>query len=129
MQEVVDLRNNELKILLKIGYLSAAMSFIWICAPFLVSLVTFAVYVLSDKNNVLDAQKAFTSLALFNILRFPLSMLPMMITSAVQASVSIKRINKFMRSEELDLEAVTKVDNKNSENAISISKAKYVNPE
>ena len=105
------------------------MSFIWTCAPFLVSLVTFAVYVLSDKNNVLDAQKAFTSLALFNILRFPPSMLPMMITSAVQASVSIKRINKFMRSEELDLEAVTKVDNKNSENAISTSKAKYVNPE
>jgi hypothetical protein len=29
-------------------------------------------------------------------------MLPMMITSAVQASVSVKRINKFMRSDELE---------------------------
>merc|ERR1719210_2209534 len=87
MKDVVDIRNVELGILLNIGYLSAAISFIWTCAPFLVSLVTFAVYVLSDENNVLDAQKAFTSLALFNILRFPLSMLPMMITSAVQASV------------------------------------------
>ena len=56
MQEVVDIRNTELKILLNIGYLSAAISFIWTCAPFLVSLVTFAVYVLSDENNVLDAQ-------------------------------------------------------------------------
>ena len=29
-------------------------------------------------------------------------MLPMMITSAVQASVSVKRINEFMRSDELE---------------------------
>merc|ERR1712058_106897 len=59
------------------------------------------------------------------ILRFPLSMLPMMITSAVQASVSIKRINKFMRSEELDMEAVSRVENKENSNAISISKASF----
>merc|ERR1711972_496495 len=125
MQEVVNIRNAELGILLNIGYLSAFISFFWTCAPFVVSLVTFAVYVLSDENNVLDAEKAFTSLALFNILRFPLSMLPMMITSAVQASVSIKRINKFMRSEELDIDAVTRVENKESSNAISISKASF----
>lgn len=88
MQEVMNIRNKELSILLNIGYLSAFISFFWTCAPFVVSLVTFAVYVLSDENNVLDAEKAFTSLALFNILRFPLSMLPMMITSAVQVRLS-----------------------------------------
>ena len=125
MKEVVDIRNVELGILLNIGYLSAAISFIWTCAPFLVSLVTFAVYVLSDENNVLDAQKAFTSLALFNILRFPMSMLPMMITSAVQASVSIKRINKFMRSEELDPNAVEKRKDNKETNAITIRKASF----
>lgn len=37
-----------------------------------------------DKNNILDAQKAFVSLALFNILRFPLNMLPMVISSIVE---------------------------------------------
>lgn len=125
MQEVVDIRNCELKILLNIGYLSAAISFIWTCAPFVVSLVTFAVYVLSDENNVLDAQKAFTSLALFNILRFPLSMLPMMITSAIQASVSIKRINKFMRSEELDPNSVVKNGKSENSEAISVSNASF----
>lgn len=125
MKEVVDIRNSELKILLNIGYLSAAISFIWTCAPFVVSLVTFAVYVLSDENNVLDAQKAFTSLALFNILRFPLSMLPMMITSAIQASVSVKRINKFMRSEELDPNAVVKQKKSESNNAIFVVDASF----
>ena len=125
MKDVVDIRNVELGILLNIGYLSAAISFIWTCAPFLVSLVTFAVYVLSDENNVLDAQKAFTSLALFNILRFPMSMLPMMITSAVQASVSIKRINKFMRSEELNPEAVGKSEDTKAGNAITVKGASF----
>lgn len=54
-----------------------------------VALSTFTVYVLIDKNNVLDAQKAFVSLALFNILRFPLNMLPMVISSMVQVSLEI----------------------------------------
>lgn len=49
-----------------------------------VALSTFAVYVLVDEHNILDAQKAFVSLALFNILRFPLNMLPMVISSMVQ---------------------------------------------
>ena len=51
------------------------------------SLVTFAVYVLVDENNVLDAEKAFVSLALFNILRFPLSMVPQVISNIVQVGV------------------------------------------
>lgn len=52
------------------------------------ALSTFAVYVLVEENNVLDAQKAFVSLALFNILRFPLNMLPMVISSMVQVGVA-----------------------------------------
>lgn len=52
-----------------------------------VALSTFAVYVLVDEHNVLDAEKAFVSLALFNILRFPLNMLPMVISSMVQVGV------------------------------------------
>lgn len=51
---------------------------------FQVALSTFAVYVKIDENNVLDAQKAFVSLALFNILRFPLNILPMVISSIVE---------------------------------------------
>lgn len=49
-----------------------------------VSLTTFAVYTLSDPANVLDAEKAFVSLSLFNIMRFPMSMLPNVITNIVQ---------------------------------------------
>ncbi len=54
-----------------------------------VSLTTFAVYVLSSPHNILDAEKAFVSLSLFNILRFPMSMLPMLIATMVQVSIIV----------------------------------------
>lgn len=52
-----------------------------------VALTTFATYVLVDPANNLDATKAFVSLSLFNILRFPLSMLPMLITNLIQVCI------------------------------------------
>jgi len=39
------------------------------------SLVTFATYLLIDEANVLTPQKAFVSLALFNIMRMPMASL------------------------------------------------------
>uniref|UniRef100_A0A8C0EZ03 Multidrug resistance-associated protein 1 n=1 Tax=Bubo bubo TaxID=30461 RepID=A0A8C0EZ03_BUBBB len=83
-EKVLEIRQKELKVLKKSAYLAAMATFTWVCAPFLVALSTFAVYVTIDKKNVLDAQKAFVSLALFNILRFPLNMLPMVISSIVE---------------------------------------------
>ncbi|KRF85615.1 multidrug resistance-associated protein 1 isoform X3 [Drosophila virilis] len=101
-KQVLDIRDKEIATLRATAYLNASTSFLWSCAPFLVSLVTFATYVLIDENNVLDAKKTFVSLSLFNILRFPLTMLPMLITNLVQTQVSVQRINKFLNSEELD---------------------------
>lgn len=49
--------------------------------------MTFACFVLIDERNVLDAETAFVSLSLFNVLRFPFSMLPMLISSMVQVRV------------------------------------------
>uniref|UniRef100_A0A8B9LS35 Multidrug resistance-associated protein 1 n=1 Tax=Astyanax mexicanus TaxID=7994 RepID=A0A8B9LS35_ASTMX len=104
--KVSTIRESELRVLKKAAYLGAISTFTWVCAPFLVALSTFAVYVLVDEHNVLDAQKAFVSLALFNILRFPLNMLPMVISSMVQASVSMKRLRVFLSHEELDENSV-----------------------
>uniref|UniRef100_A0A6M2DRX2 ABC-type glutathione-S-conjugate transporter n=1 Tax=Xenopsylla cheopis TaxID=163159 RepID=A0A6M2DRX2_XENCH len=105
--QVLKIRDKEIKVLKEAAYLNAGTSFIWSCAPFLVTLVTFTTYVLTDENNILKAKKAFTSLALFNILKMPIAMLPMIIANTVQASVSVKRINKFMNCEELDPSNIT----------------------
>uniref|UniRef100_A0AAQ4S871 Multidrug resistance-associated protein 1 n=1 Tax=Gasterosteus aculeatus aculeatus TaxID=481459 RepID=A0AAQ4S871_GASAC len=107
--KVSKIRESELQVLKKAAYLGAVSTFTWICAPFLVALSTFAVYVLIDEHNVLDAQKAFVSLALFNILRFPLNMLPMVISSMVQASVSLKRLRVFLSHAELQEDGYKKI--------------------
>ncbi|XP_041714664.1 ATP-binding cassette sub-family C member 3 isoform X2 [Coregonus clupeaformis] len=104
--KVLEIRQKELNMLRKTAYLSAVSTMAWTSAPFLVALTTFAVYVTVDKNNILDAEKAFVSLSLFNILRFPLNMLPQVISSIVQASVSLKRIQDFLSHDELDPESV-----------------------
>ncbi|KAH7939133.1 hypothetical protein HPB52_007144 [Rhipicephalus sanguineus] len=55
---------------------------------FNVALASFAVFIAIDPANILDANKAFVSLSLFNILRVPMAFLPMLITFTAMASVS-----------------------------------------
>ncbi|XP_044034331.1 ATP-binding cassette sub-family C member 3 isoform X5 [Siniperca chuatsi] len=105
-EKVLAIRQKELNVLRKTAYLGALSTMAWTSAPFLVALTTFAVYVTVDENNVLDAERAFVSLSLFNILRFPLNMLPQVISSIVQASVSLKRIQSFLSHDELDPNSV-----------------------
>ena len=54
--------------------------------PVQVTLITLGVYVCVDENNVLDAEKAFVSLSLFNILKIPLNMLPQLISGLTQVN-------------------------------------------
>ncbi|XP_077284669.1 multidrug resistance-associated protein 1-like [Arctopsyche grandis] len=116
--QIMNIRNKEMRVLKQMAYLNSSTSFIWSCAPFLVSLVTFATFVLSDPANILDSQTAFVSLSLFNILRFPMMMLPNMISFIIQANVSIQRLNKFLNAEELIPEDVQ--HNKSEVNPLTI---------
>lgn len=52
------------------------------------TLITLTVYVSVDPNNVLDAEKAFVSVSLFNILKNPLSLLPVLISNLTQVTSS-----------------------------------------
>uniref|UniRef100_A0A8C7YSL5 Canalicular multispecific organic anion transporter 1 n=1 Tax=Oryzias sinensis TaxID=183150 RepID=A0A8C7YSL5_9TELE len=104
--QVESIRGEELKVMKKFAYLSSVSTFIFSCAPALVSLASFAVFVLVSPDNILTAEKAFTSISLFNILRFPLAMLPMLIASIVQTGVSKKRLEKFLGGEDLEPDVV-----------------------
>nr|XP_022323792.1 multidrug resistance-associated protein 1-like isoform X1 [Crassostrea virginica]XP_022323793.1 multidrug resistance-associated protein 1-like isoform X1 [Crassostrea virginica]XP_022323794.1 multidrug resistance-associated protein 1-like isoform X1 [Crassostrea virginica] len=105
-EKIAAIRDNETRILKKNATYSAFSSFSFTTAPFLVTLVTFLTYVFTSDTGYLSAQKAFTSLALFNILRFPINLLPMMISYVVQANVSIGRISAFLKHGDLDPDAV-----------------------
>lgn len=117
---VLGIRGKEMVVLRKAAVLNAGTYFVWTLAPFLVQLSSYITYVLLGGK--LDAQKAFVSAALFNILRFPMAMFPMMIAFMAQSWVSIKRINKFLNSEEIDPNNVTRHP---SENALSISNGTF----
>ncbi|XP_004685060.1 PREDICTED: canalicular multispecific organic anion transporter 2 [Condylura cristata] len=106
LKQVGDIRLQELRLLRKAAYLHAISTFTWVCSPFLVTLVTLGVYVLVDQNNVLDAERAFVSVSLFNILKVPLNMLPQFISSLTQTSVSLKRIQHFLSQAQLDPRSV-----------------------
>ncbi|XP_014278687.1 multidrug resistance-associated protein 1 [Halyomorpha halys] len=107
MDRVLKIRNKETKILKKSAYLRSASAFVWACAPFMVSILTFSAYVLLDERNILDSAKVFVSISLFNIMQGPLMMVPMVLSSVIQAAVSIKRINKFLNNDDLDLNMIT----------------------
>ncbi|XP_041825781.1 multidrug resistance-associated protein 1-like [Melanotaenia boesemani] len=70
-------------------------------SSFLIALSVFAVYVLIDEQNVLDAQKIFVSVALINILKSPLSQLPFAMSTTMQAVVSLRRLGNFLSQDEL----------------------------
>ncbi|KAI9535316.1 hypothetical protein NQZ68_002870 [Dissostichus eleginoides] len=104
--QVEDIREKELKVMKKFAYLSSISVFVFNTAPALVSLATFAVFVGVSPSNILTAEKAFTSISLFNLLRFPLAMLPMLIAAIVQMTVSKKRLEKFLGGEDLKTDVV-----------------------
>lgn len=97
--------DKELKNLTKMGVYMAMTSFQFNIVPFLVSCSTFAVFVYTEKKP-LTTDLVFPALTLFNLLSFPLNVVPMVLTAFIEASVSITRLTSFLMNEELQKDAV-----------------------
>ncbi|CDW52939.1 ABC membrane and ABC tran domain containing prote in [Trichuris trichiura] len=110
-EKVLKIRKKELRVLRQAAIYGSLVTLTWTMAPLLVAVVSFATYVLIDSSNRLTPEVAFVSLALFNLLRFPMTMLPMLIVYIMQASVSNKRLKKFFAAEEVDATVVQKLQN------------------
>ena len=110
MKKLNYIRNDqELNTLRKIGVASALSNFVWTLTPILVSTLTFAVFVLT-KDEPLTTDLVFPALTLFNLLGFPLAVLPMIITSIVEATVAVGRLTSFLTAEELQEDSVRRLD-------------------
>ncbi|KAK9802963.1 hypothetical protein WJX72_012534 [[Myrmecia] bisecta] len=95
---ILAVRTDELATLWK-GFVVASINSLLLNAiPVIVSVATFAAYVLL--GNQLTAAKAFTSLSLFTVLRMPLFQLPQLITQLVNARVALQRLQSFLVAEE-----------------------------
>ncbi|XP_053936986.1 ATP-binding cassette sub-family C member 6 [Cuculus canorus] len=105
MEKVLGIRKQELQALKRSQILFSASLASFHSSTFLIAFVMFAAYTLVDNTHVLDAQKAFVSLTLINILNTAHSFLPFSINAAVQAKVSLNRLAAFLNLEELNPES------------------------
>jgi ATP-binding cassette subfamily C (CFTR/MRP) protein 3 len=72
---------------------------LWECIPLLVAATAFLVYTAAGGR--LTTARVFASLALFDVLRFPLLVLPECITQAASSAVSLRRIQAFLEADEV----------------------------
>ncbi|KAI6887500.1 ATP-binding cassette glutathione S-conjugate transporter [Hortaea werneckii] len=106
MNKLNFIRNDqELHTLRKIGAVTAIANFTWSTTPFFVSCSTFAVFV-ATSNAPLTTEIVFPALTLFNLLTFPLAVLPMVITAIIEASVAVNRLTDYFTAPELQPDAV-----------------------
>ncbi|XP_055957063.1 ATP-binding cassette sub-family C member 10 isoform X2 [Patella vulgata] len=94
-------RDKELNNLKGQKYLDALCVYFWATTPVLISILTFTTY--SLLGHTLTAAKVFTSLSLFIMLIGPLNAFPWVINGLMESWVSLKRVEEFLKLEQLDL--------------------------
>ncbi|XP_051129037.1 ABC transporter C family member 12-like isoform X2 [Andrographis paniculata] len=92
------IRDDELSWFRNAQLLSACNTFVLNSIPVLVTVVSFGMFTLFGGD--LTPSRAFTSLSLFAVMRFPLNMLPNLITQVVNANVSLQRLEDLLVAEE-----------------------------
>ncbi|XP_074510409.1 multidrug resistance-associated protein 1-like isoform X1 [Sebastes fasciatus] len=120
LRRVGILRDRELKALKTSQILHSVSLASFNSSSFLIAFLVFAVYVLIDERNVLDAQKIFVSIALINILKTPLSQLPFAMSTAMQAVVSLRRLGNFLCQDELKSDNVERLPHSTDGDSVMI---------
>lgn len=98
-RRVTSFRESELALLRKELAVWALTLVLTVISPGIATSATFAVYVLSDEDNVLTASKSFSVLLLFSALRFPINFAGRLLGKATQAYSALKRISHFLDRE------------------------------
>eukprot|EP00804_Cyclotella_cryptica_P012077 CCRYP_004510-RC/>CCRYP_004510-RC protein AED:0.14 eAED:0.14 QI:366/0.66/0.5/1/0.66/0.5/4/0/1117 len=105
-QEVNRIRNEELKALTILAYTTAlGFSLIMLSAPIINPILVFAAYIRMSVES-LDAATAFTTIALFNIMRFPFAFLPMGFLQFIQSRIALRRLSRYLELSELSMYVV-----------------------
>lgn len=93
-------RNVELSWLRKMAFARVGIQTALFVSPLLAAVLSFMIYGLVNPDSLTPA-RVFSALALFNIMRFPLVILPFSLIQIGTSLVSIRRLTEFLRMEEL----------------------------
>ena len=102
LADMIDVkRREEMKLLNNLKYWQTVLGLLFGgSATAIVQLATFSVYILFGGE--LTAGVVFSSLAIFDMLQVPMSLLPITVQYLAQTYVSVMRIEKLLRAPEVD---------------------------
>lgn len=120
LERIDKIRQKEIRSIQFVLAIRDGVQAISMAIPVFASMLSFITFALT--KNVLNPAPIFSSLSLFNNLRMPLNMLPMIGGQVVDAYASIKRIQEFLLAEEA-VEDVT-IDAGNA-NAVVLKDASF----
>ncbi|KAF9525987.1 multidrug resistance-associated ABC transporter [Crepidotus variabilis] len=101
IRRITEVRNNqELKMLKKIGIITAGNMALWTGIPLLVAFCSFATAA-ATSTKPLTSDVIFPAISLFMLLQFPLAMFSQVTSNIIEAIVSIQRLSSFLNADEL----------------------------
>ena len=120
LQRLYDLRRREIRAIQLLLAVRNAINAVSMSLPTFASMLSFITYDLS--KHPLDPAPVFSSLALFNSLRLPLNLLPLIISQVTDAWTSIIRVQDFMMAENQDEDIIWNME---AESAVTLKQADF----
>eukprot|EP00158_Paraphelidium_tribonemae_P009276 Partr_v1_DN28821_c1_g1_i1_m34129 putative ATP-binding cassette, sub-family C (CFTR MRP), member len=121
LERIMKYRTDEVRKIQYVNMWTAVLMGFSSAIPILASVISFVIYAVVN-NGVLNTAVIFSSLALFNLLRFPMILIPNIIRSVVESNVALKRISDYLNATEL---VENTIQNPDSELAIEIKAATF----
>jgi ABC-type multidrug transport system fused ATPase/permease subunit len=120
LNRLEEIRGREVSAIQVLLAIRNAINAVSMSLPIFASMLAFITYSLT--NHDLNPAYVFSSLALFNSLRLPLNLLPMVIGQVTDAWSSVQRIQEYLLSEEQDENATF---DKNAPYAVQMENADF----
>lgn len=120
LERIGDIRKREIRMIQILLATRNAINAVSMSLPIFASMLSFITYSLS--HHALDPAPIFSSLALFNALRMPLNLLPLVIGQVIDAWASLGRIQDYMLAEEQDDDFIWDMESKS---AVSMQSASF----
>lgn len=123
LKRVESFRATEYFWIVKFMYQMARTAMVLWCTPSVVSVATFACCLLLHTE--LSPGKVFTAIATFRMLQEPVRNFPNTLIAISQAQVSLDRLEHFLQSGELDLDAVEEFADGSEEFSVKIENGSF----
>jgi ABC-type multidrug transport system fused ATPase/permease subunit len=99
-ERLAEARAEERRAIRKTQLMACVNTIMFSGGPILVAIAAFGTY--SALGHPLTADVAFPALAYFDLLRFPIIMLPMQVMNFINARVALRRLQEFVDADEVE---------------------------